>query len=196
MFNKDKSDAHGERRDDLLVGDMRNLVPHLAEALDVLTKCLSLVLTHRLEVILHGGALVRRHEIGDELPAQTLPRGKGLVRKVHEPSLHRILGGHGEPVGHDALISTRGLDGDDVELEELNGVAGPIVRRADVWPKFVKLDHIALLASESEAPWVVDELPGNVDALARLANLINGAVMIFSAAHEGDACIFQSALDD
>jgi hypothetical protein len=63
----------GEREDDLLIGDPRNLVPHLAEALDVLTKCLALVLTHRLKIILGGGALVRRHEVSDELTAQVLP---------------------------------------------------------------------------------------------------------------------------
>jgi hypothetical protein len=44
------------------------------------------------------------------------------MRKVHEPSSCHILEGHGEPVGHDVSISTRGLDGDDVELEELNGI--------------------------------------------------------------------------
>jgi hypothetical protein len=61
------------------------------------------------------------------------------------------------------LISTRGLDGDDVELEELDGVGGPIVTRANVWPKLVRPDHIALLASESEAPTVIVELPRNID---------------------------------
>jgi hypothetical protein len=88
------------------------------------------------------------------------------------------------------LISTHGLDSDDVELEELDGVAGPIVTHADIRPKFVRPDHIALLASESEAPGILDELPGNLDTLARLADLINGTVMIFSAVHEGDTCIF------
>jgi hypothetical protein len=68
-----------------------------------LSKCLTLVLTHRLEVILHGRALVRGHEIGNELSAQILPRGNGLVRKVHDPSSRCILKGHGEPVSHDAL---------------------------------------------------------------------------------------------
>jgi hypothetical protein len=38
-----------------------------------LTKRLTLVLTHRLKVILGGGALVRRHEVSDELTAQVLP---------------------------------------------------------------------------------------------------------------------------
>jgi hypothetical protein len=51
--------ARGERGDDLLVGDLWNLVPHLAEALDVLSKHLVVVLMHRLKIVLHGGALVR-----------------------------------------------------------------------------------------------------------------------------------------
>jgi hypothetical protein len=41
--------------------------------LDVLMKCLTLVLTHRLKIILGGGALVRRHEVSDELTTQVLP---------------------------------------------------------------------------------------------------------------------------
>jgi hypothetical protein len=69
----DVGDARGERGDDLLVGDPENLVPHLAEALDVLTKRLALVLTHRIKIILGGGALIHGHEVGDELTAQVLP---------------------------------------------------------------------------------------------------------------------------
>jgi hypothetical protein len=69
----DVRDARGERGDDLLIGDPGNLVPHLAEALDVLTKRLALVLTHRLKIILGGGVLVHWHEVGDELTAQVLP---------------------------------------------------------------------------------------------------------------------------
>jgi hypothetical protein len=69
----DVGDARGERGDDLLIGDPRNLVPHLAEALDILTKCLALVLMHRLKIVLGGGALVRGHEVSDELMAQVLP---------------------------------------------------------------------------------------------------------------------------
>jgi hypothetical protein len=69
----DVKDARGEHGDDLLIGDPRNLVPHLAEGLDVLTKRLALVLTHRLKIILGGGALVRGHEVSDELTAQVLP---------------------------------------------------------------------------------------------------------------------------
>jgi hypothetical protein len=69
----DVRDARGEHGDDLLIGDPRNLVPHLAEALDVLTKCLALVLMHRFKIILGGGALVRGHEVSDELTAQVLP---------------------------------------------------------------------------------------------------------------------------
>jgi hypothetical protein len=63
----DVGDARGECRDDLLVGDPGDLVPHLAEALDILTKRLAFVLTHRLKIILGGGALVRGHEVGHEL---------------------------------------------------------------------------------------------------------------------------------
>jgi hypothetical protein len=69
----DVGDARRERGDDLLIGDPGNLVPHLAEALDVLTKRLALVLMHRLKIILGGGALVRGHEVSDELTAQVLP---------------------------------------------------------------------------------------------------------------------------
>jgi hypothetical protein len=153
-------------------------------------KRLALVLTHRLEVILRGGVLVRGHEVGDELSAQILPRGNGLVGKVHEPSSWRFLEGHGKPVGHNTLISTRGLDGDDVELEELDGVAGPVIKRADVQPKLVRPDHAALMASESKAPRLVDELPRKLDILDSIADVVEGAVMIFSAALEGDACVF------
>jgi hypothetical protein len=51
-----------------------NLVPHLVEALDVLAKHFTLVLTHHLEIILGGGALIRGHEVGDKLMAEILPR--------------------------------------------------------------------------------------------------------------------------
>jgi hypothetical protein len=53
-----------------------------------------------------------------------------------------------------------------------------------------------LLASESKAPGVVDRVPGGLDVLASLADVIDGAVMIFVAALKGDACVFRSALDD
>jgi hypothetical protein len=89
-----------------------------------------------------------------------------------------------------------GLNGDNVELEELDGVGGPIITHADVQPKLVRPDHIALLASESEAPRVVDKLPRNLDVLASFADPVDGAVMIFSVTLEGDACVFQSALDN
>jgi hypothetical protein len=90
----------------------------------------------------------------------------------------------------------RGLDGDDVELEEFNEVSGPIVTHADVQLELVRPDHIALLASESKAPGVVDSVPGGLDVLASLADVIDGAVMIFAAALKGDACVFRSVLDD
>jgi hypothetical protein len=63
----DIGDAHGERGDDLFIGDPGDLVPHLIEALDVLTKHLALVLTHRLKIVLGSGALVCGHEVGNEL---------------------------------------------------------------------------------------------------------------------------------
>jgi hypothetical protein len=65
----DVGDACGERGDDLLVGDPGDLVPHLTEALDVLTEHLALVLAHRPKIVLSSGALVRRHEVGNELTA-------------------------------------------------------------------------------------------------------------------------------
>jgi hypothetical protein len=55
FLHLDVGEARGECGDDLLVGDPGNLVPHLAETLDVLSKCLTLVLTHHLEVILRFG---------------------------------------------------------------------------------------------------------------------------------------------
>jgi hypothetical protein len=65
----DVGDAHGERGDDLLIGDPRNFVPHLTEALNILTKHLALVLTHRLKIVLSSGALICGHEVGNELAA-------------------------------------------------------------------------------------------------------------------------------
>jgi hypothetical protein len=118
------------------------------------------------------------------------------MRKIHEPSSWSIFEGHGEPIGHHTLISTRGLDGDDVELEEFDGVGGPVVTRTDVQLELVRPDHIALLASESKAPGVVDRVPGGLDVLASFTDVVDGAVMIFTAALKGDACVFQSALDD
>jgi hypothetical protein len=51
---------------------------------------------------------------------------------IHEPSSRSVLESHGEPIGHGTLISTRGLDGDDVELEEFDGAGGPVIARGDV----------------------------------------------------------------
>jgi hypothetical protein len=116
--------------------------------------------------------------------------------KVHEPSPRRILEGHGKPIGHHTLISTRSLNSDDVELEELDGVGGPIVTRADVWPELVRPDHIALLASESKTPGVIDGLPGDLEVLAIFADVVDGTVVIFAAALKGDACVFRSTLDN
>jgi hypothetical protein len=63
----DVGDARGKRGNDLLVRDPGDLVPHLTEALDVLTKHLTLVLMHRLKIVLSCGALVCGHEVGNEL---------------------------------------------------------------------------------------------------------------------------------
>jgi hypothetical protein len=94
------------------------------------------------------------------------------------------------------LVSMHGLNGDDVELEKLDGVGGAIIMRADVRLELVKPDHIALLASKSKTPRVVDRVPGDLDVLASLADVVDGAVMIFAVALEGDACVFRSALDN
>jgi hypothetical protein len=109
------------------------------------------------------------------------------VRKIHEPCSQSVFEGHGEPIGHRTLISTRSLDDDDVELEEFDGVCSSVVTRADVWLELVRLDHIALLASECKAPEVVDRVPGGPDVVASFADVVDGAVMIFAAALKGDA---------
>jgi hypothetical protein len=118
------------------------------------------------------------------------------MRKIHEPGSWSIFEVHGKPIGLRTLISTCSLNGDDVELEEFDGVGGPVISRADVRLELVRPDHIALLASESKAPGVVDRVPGGLDVLASFANVVDGAVLIFAAAFKGDACVFRSALDD
>jgi hypothetical protein len=118
------------------------------------------------------------------------------VRKIHEPSLWSVFEGHWKPISHRTLVSTCSLNGDDVELEKLDGVGGAVITRANVWLELVRPDHIALLASKSKTPGVVDRVPGDLDILASLADVVDGVVMIFTAALEGDACVFQSALND
>jgi hypothetical protein len=73
VLHLDVGETRGECENNLLAGDPWDLVPHLAEALDVLAKRFTLVLTHRLEIVLRGVALVRGHEVSDELSAQMLP---------------------------------------------------------------------------------------------------------------------------
>jgi hypothetical protein len=73
----------------------------------------------------------------------------------------------------------RNLDGDDVELEEFDRICGPVVTRADVWLELVRPDDVALLASEGKTPGVVDRDAGGPDVLASLADVIDGAIMIF-----------------
>jgi hypothetical protein len=118
------------------------------------------------------------------------------MRKIHEPSSQSIFEVHGKPIGHRTLISMRGLNIEDVELEEFNGASGPVITRVDVRLELVRPDHIALLASESKAPGIVDRFPGGLDVLASFTDFVDGAVMIFAAALKGDACVFRSALDD
>jgi hypothetical protein len=133
---------------------------------------------HHLEIILGGGALIRRHEVGDELTAQVLPRSYRFMRKIHEPSLRSVFEGHGKPISHHTLVSTRGLNSDNVELEKLDVVGGSIIMRVNVRPEIVGPDHVVLLASESKAPGVVDRILGDLDVLASFTNVVDGAVMM------------------
>jgi hypothetical protein len=112
------------------------------------------------------------------------------VQKIHEPSSRSIFEGHGKPISHHTLVSTRGLNSDGVELEKLDGVGGSIITRADVWPKLVGPDHVMLLASESKTPGVVDRIPDDLDILASFADVVDGVVMIFVAALKGDVYVF------
>jgi hypothetical protein len=165
FLHLDVGDARGEHEDNLLIGDLGNLFPHLAEALDVLTKRFALVLTHRLEIILGGRVLIHRHEVGDKLMAQVLPQSYGFVQKIHEPSPWSVFEGHGKPISHHTMVSTRGLNSNDVELDKLDGVGGSIIRCADVRPKLVGPDHVALLASESKTPRVATNGQGEGTAV-------------------------------
>jgi hypothetical protein len=118
------------------------------------------------------------------------------VQKIHEPSSWSVIEGHGKPISHHKLISMRGLNSDDIELKKLYRVGGSIITRANVWPELAGPNHVALLASESKAPRVVDRIPGDLDVLASFADVVDAAVMIFAAALKGDTCVFQSTLDD
>jgi hypothetical protein len=62
--------------------------------------------------------------------AQIFPRSYRFVWKIHEPSPHSVLEGHGKPISHHMLVSMHGLNGDDVELDKLDGVGGSIITRA------------------------------------------------------------------
>jgi hypothetical protein len=112
------------------------------------------------------------------------------VRKIHEPSPRSVFEGHWKPISHHTLVSTRGLNGDGVELEKFDGVGGSVKTRADVRLELVRPDHAALLASESKAHGVVDRVPGDLDVLASFADVVDGVVMIFTAALKGDTCVF------
>jgi hypothetical protein len=78
-------------------------------------------------------------------------------------------------------------------LEEFDRVGGPVITRADVQLELVRPDDVALLASEGKTPGVVDRVAGGPGVLASFANVVNGTIMIFMAALEGDACVFRSA---
>jgi hypothetical protein len=88
----DVGDARGERGDDLLIGDPGNLITHLAEALDVLTKCLAFVLTH------HVGDIPNRYTSDVVLNQQ--------ARVAHQG----WYGGFAIPGGPVAEIATAVLD--------------------------------------------------------------------------------------
>jgi hypothetical protein len=118
------------------------------------------------------------------------------MRKIHEPSLRSVFEGHWKPISHRTLVSTCSLNGGDIDLEKLDGVGGAIITRANIWLELVRPDHIALLASKSKTPGVVDRVPSDLDVLASLTDVIDGAVMIFVAPLEGDTCVFRSMLDD
>jgi hypothetical protein len=75
-------------------------------------------------------------------------------------------------------------------------VGGSVIVSADVQPELVRPDHVALLMSEREALGVVDELANDLDVLARITDVVDGMVLVFSAALKGDECVFRGALDD
>jgi hypothetical protein len=153
-------------------------------------------MAHGLEVVLRGGTLISGHEVGDKLHAQIHIGGDGLRRQIHETRPCRVLEGHREPVGQDALVPAGCLNSDDVELQGFDVVEGVVIACADVWPELVRLDHIVLLTVKREAPWVVYEFAWDLDVLAHLSNVVDGTVMVFSTMFERDAGVFRSTLDN
>ena len=75
-------DTLAEGGDDLGVRDVRDLVAHLAEALDVLAEGFILLLHHGPQVIVGESTFVRPFEVGDELLAELLPRVHRVLREV------------------------------------------------------------------------------------------------------------------
>jgi hypothetical protein len=73
LTHLDISDARREGRDDLGIGDARDLVAYLAEALDELAQHLARMLAHGTKVISGVGMLVRPCEVGDEPLAHLTP---------------------------------------------------------------------------------------------------------------------------
>jgi hypothetical protein len=127
LLHFEDGDGHGEREDDLLVGDLWNPIADLAEALDECVESLAKALAHHLEVVLCGGMLVGGHEVGDELLAEVLSRGDGLRGEVNQPHASLFLEGHGKQVGHDMMFTARSLDAHGVELQEFKRVGAAIV---------------------------------------------------------------------
>ena len=54
-----------------------------------------------------------------------------LSGEVREPRGRGVLEGHGEPVRHDFVVASGGLDGQSVELQKLQGVVLAVVARGE-----------------------------------------------------------------
>jgi hypothetical protein len=89
-----------------------------------------------------------------------------------------------------------GFDNDDVELEEFDGVGGVVIVSGDEWPELVRPYHIAQRADAYEASRVVDKLARNLDIFARFPDVVDGTIVVFTLALEGDASVFRRSLDD
>ena len=78
-----------------------------------------LLLHHSALVVVGECALLRALEVGDELLAELLPGVDGVHGQVEEPGQRGVPERVGEPVCHDLVVSPCSLDGDGVELQEL-----------------------------------------------------------------------------
>ena len=68
-------------------------------------------------------------EVGDETLAHRTLGGDRSRGQVQEPRACAILEGHGKPVRHDLLVTTRRLDAHLVEPKELGWVGGAVIAR-------------------------------------------------------------------